>query len=109
MNLVSFVIPAPGDQSMIWASVFAIASVGLLATCGFASACEMHGKDHTSLQAAATHSIAVPPPAIAPSPKPVALQIEPAPAEVKAMSPMGAQGGIGCPRMRKKQTVYYTD
>jgi hypothetical protein len=96
---------------MIKASVFAVAGAGLLATCGWALACEMHGKDHTSLQTAATQPVATPPPVITPAPKPepVVLRAAPAPAEVKAMSVPEGVGDIGCPRMRKQQTVYYTD
>lgn len=92
---------------MIKASFLAVACAGLVVTCGSAVACEMHGKDHTSLQTAATQPVAVPPPVVTPTPKPepVALQTAPAPASVKAMS---TEAYDGCAR-RNKQTVYYTD
>lgn len=93
---------------MIKASVIAVASIGFFATGGLALACEMHGKDHTSLQTAATQPI-VTPPLIKPSPKPEPVALQAAPAEVKAMSTSEGFGGIGCPRMRKQQTVYYTN
>jgi hypothetical protein len=97
-------------SNMIKASLSAIAGIGLLVSYGSAFACEMHGKDHTSLQTAATQPMAVSPPVVTPAPKPepVVLPSAPATPAVKAMS-SEAFGGIGCPRMRNKQTVYYTD
>jgi hypothetical protein len=95
---------------MIRASVVAIAGAGLFAVSGPVVACEMHG-NHLTLQTAAVQPQAVPPPVAAPAPKPepVVLQTTPAPAAVKAMSVPETYGAMGCPHMRKKQTVYYTD